>query len=97
MDFSNTLSAIGEDWSATLTEFLSEVKHWDEYTLSVGGPEVLKLFVEPPYGSRPEYGVRELIQNSVDAVRERRAMEGETSSTGDSPEPVLRLQENQGS
>lgn len=40
--------------------------------LRVAGPDVLKLFVEPLYGERPEIGIRELIQNAVDAVRERR-------------------------
>jgi hypothetical protein len=33
--------------------------------------EILGLMVRPLYGNRPEFGIRELIQNSVDAVRER--------------------------
>lgn len=32
----------------------------------------LKLLVEPLYGDRPEIGIRELMQNAIDAVRERR-------------------------
>jgi hypothetical protein len=32
--------------------------------------DLIPLLVEPLYGDRPEIGVRELIQNSVDAVRE---------------------------
>ncbi|OMF21913.1 hypothetical protein BK133_27475 [Paenibacillus sp. FSL H8-0548] len=32
--------------------------------------EVIKLLVSPLYGGQPSYGVRELIQNSVDACRE---------------------------
>ena len=43
--------------------------------LGVVGAEVLKLFIEPLYGRRPEIGIRELIQNAVDAVRERREFE----------------------
>jgi hypothetical protein len=39
--------------------------------LAVAGPDVLKLFIEPLYGDNPEIGIRELVQNSVDAVRER--------------------------
>jgi hypothetical protein len=39
--------------------------------LGVAGPDVLKLFIEPLYGDYPEIGIRELMQNSVDAVRER--------------------------
>lgn len=37
-------------------------------------PEVLGLLVEPLYGSNPGYGVRELLQNAVDACRERKAL-----------------------
>lgn len=33
--------------------------------------QILKLMVAPLYGDKPTYGVRELIQNSVDATRER--------------------------
>ncbi len=32
--------------------------------------DLLKLLIEPLYGNRFEIGLRELIQNSVDAVRE---------------------------
>jgi len=39
--------------------------------LGVAGPDVLKLFIEPLYGDHPQIGIRELMQNSVDAVRER--------------------------
>ncbi|WP_158850103.1 ATP-binding protein [Algibacter sp. L1A34] len=34
-------------------------------------PELLKLLIGPLYGEDPKYGVRELLQNSVDAVKER--------------------------
>lgn len=33
--------------------------------------DLLKLLIAPLYGDNPSYGVRELIQNSVDACRER--------------------------
>jgi molecular chaperone HtpG len=33
--------------------------------------ELLKLLVRPLYGEHPEFGIRELLQNSVDACRER--------------------------
>ncbi|MBZ5533621.1 MAG: ATP-binding protein [Acidobacteriia bacterium] len=39
--------------------------------LGVARAGVLKLFIEPLYGDKPEIGIRELIQNAVDAVRER--------------------------
>jgi len=34
-------------------------------------PHLLFLLVEPLYGANPAYGIRELLQNSIDAVRER--------------------------
>ena len=34
-------------------------------------PELLKLLIGPLYGEDPKYGIRELLQNSVDAVKER--------------------------
>ncbi|TAK57963.1 MAG: hypothetical protein EPO24_09135, partial [Bacteroidetes bacterium] len=36
------------------------------------GASLLKLLIKPLYGDRPEIGVRELLQNSLDAVREMR-------------------------
>lgn len=38
---------------------------------TVAKAELLKLLVRPLYGDRPEIGIRELLQNAVDAVRER--------------------------
>ncbi len=38
---------------------------------TVGAP-LLKLLIRPLYGNRPEVGIRELMQNSLDAVRELR-------------------------
>jgi hypothetical protein len=35
------------------------------------GAELLKLLIKPLYGDQPEIGIRELVQNAVDAVRER--------------------------
>ena len=36
----------------------------------VADSDLLKLLIKPLYGDRPEIGIRELLQNSVDAVRE---------------------------
>jgi hypothetical protein len=38
--------------------------------LDTTGVSMLRLLVKPLYGDRPEVGVRELLQNSLDAVRE---------------------------
>ena len=42
--------------------------------------DLLKLLVEPLYGDKPEVGVRELLQNSLDAVRERIQYENDSFS-----------------
>ena len=39
----------------------------------VADTDLLKLLIGPLYGERPEIGIRELLQNSIDAVRERHA------------------------
>ena len=38
-------------------------------------PEIVKLMMEPLYGNDPTYGVRELLQNAVDACLEREQWE----------------------
>ena len=43
--------------------------------LAVARPELLRVLVRPLYGDDPSYGVRELTQNAVDAVRERWVLE----------------------
>lgn len=40
--------------------------------------ELSKLLIAPLYGNRATYGVRELVQNAVDACRERKHLENET-------------------
>lgn len=48
-------------------------------------PEILELLIAPLYGSDAKYGVRELLQNAIDACRERTEMEckrGNTSYQG---------------
>ncbi len=37
--------------------------------------EIIKLLVAPLYGDDPKYGVRELLQNAVDACKERESVE----------------------
>lgn len=47
----------------------------DRITFGVARSEILGLMIRPLYGERPEIGIRELIQNSVDAVRELQELE----------------------
>lgn len=49
-------------------ELVSYVPRRVEFDISRS--EILKLLVRPLYGDRPEIGIRELLQNSLDAVRE---------------------------
>ena len=44
-------------------------------------PDISKLFVKPLYGDDPKYGVRELVQNAVDACREREVIEKEKGNS----------------
>ena len=48
------------------------------------GANLLKLLVKPLYGNAPTIGVRELLQNALDAVLERRSLVA--ASSGDSPQ-----------
>lgn len=51
-------------------EFRNSLPYVPERTGFSSDPNLLSLLVEPLYGKEPSVGVRELIQNSVDAVRE---------------------------
>lgn len=41
-------------------------------------PDVLKLLIQPLYGNNPSIGVRELLQNAIDACNERGHIESNT-------------------
>lgn len=41
--------------------------------------DIIKLLIEPLYGRNAKYGVRELVQNAVDACKERQSLEHESS------------------
>ncbi len=43
--------------------------------------EILKLLIQPLYGNDPSFGVRELLQNAVDACRERMSIESDRGSS----------------
>jgi hypothetical protein len=44
-------------------------------TFDAANPDLLKLLVAPLYGEKPEIGIRELLQNAIDAVRERKELD----------------------
>ncbi|MCL2426243.1 MAG: ATP-binding protein [Oscillospiraceae bacterium] len=39
-------------------------------------PDIVKLLVEPLYNNNPSFGVRELVQNAIDACMERKKIDG---------------------
>lgn len=53
-------------------------------------PDLVKLLVAPLYGDDPSYGVRELLQNAIDACNERTAIDGTSG------EIIIDINENTG-
>ena len=60
-----------------LKKFEKTVEYIPEKIRFDADPELLKLLIGPLYGEDPKYGVRELLQNSVDAVKERSFVESD--------------------
>lgn len=60
-------------------------------------PEIVKLLIAPLYGDNPSYGVRELIQNAVDACNERKVLdgtEGEITVSVDTKKRIFSITDN---
>ncbi|WP_295799873.1 ATP-binding protein [Mucilaginibacter sp.] len=51
--------------------------------------EIVKLLISPLYGNDPKYGVRELLQNAVDACNERDLVEKDRLNN--SYEPIVKI------
>jgi hypothetical protein len=51
--------------------FLKTISYIPEKVIFDSDPEILKLLIGPLYGKNPTFGVRELLQNAVDACKER--------------------------
>lgn len=66
--------------------FRNKLPYVPEKTGFSADPNILSLLVEPLYGQEPSVGVRELIQNSVDAVLERVAWEKKHGKVDGVPE-----------
>jgi hypothetical protein len=53
---------------------------FDPYPATIScNPQLMDLLISPLYGNRPEIGIRELVQNSVDSVRERKYLQSTCS------------------
>ena len=57
--------------------------------------ELLKLLVRPLYGDHPEFGIRELVQNAVDACRERSRAEEFEADLAKEPGVTVRIDRDQ--
>ena len=51
-------------------------------TRLTANPDLLKLLIQPLYGNDPSFGVRELLQNAVDACTERKHLERDENYRG---------------
>lgn len=58
------------------TSFDKTINYIPERIFFNADPALLKLLIGPLYGEDPKYGVRELLQNSVDAIKEREYLKG---------------------
>ena len=58
-----------------IAEFAKTVEYIPRHAVFDAVPDLLKLLIQPLYGSDVNYGARELIQNAVDACNERRNLE----------------------
>lgn len=70
-------------------EFKSELPYLPKEILFESHPDVVKLLIQPLYGDDPSFGVRELLQNSLDACRERMRKE---SQKGNNYEPDIHIE-----
>lgn len=59
-------------------EFGKRVTYIPEEIAFKASSELPKLLISPLYGDDPTYGIRELLQNSVDSCREREFLEGDS-------------------
>ncbi|MEL7498357.1 MAG: DUF4062 domain-containing protein [Planctomycetota bacterium] len=66
----------------------------NEVRFDSAGVDLLKLLIGPLYGNRPQVGIRELIQNSVDAVRERQYRENTDDLSGETGDADVTVELN---
>lgn len=56
-------------------KFSDSVSYLPKEVRCDSSPELIKLLIAPLYGHNPSFGVRELLQNSIDACKERQIYE----------------------
>lgn len=81
-----------------VSEFSEDVNYLPRKITCECDPELLKLLIAPLYGDDITYGVRELLQNSVDACREMKVFFSKNNIKNDyKPEINIDISEEQGS
>lgn len=61
------------------SKFYNSINYVPEKMAFEADQDLIKLLISPLYGNNPSYGVRELLQNSIDACKERSFLEGDES------------------
>lgn len=77
-----------------LEEFSKSVEYIPKKITCECDSELLKLLISPLYGDNPTYGVRELMQNALDACKERKfILDKKNLNTGYIPNITIEIQE----
>lgn len=71
--------------------FLKDANFIPERIKFDSNPDILKLLVQPLYGNNPAYGIRELLQNAIDACIEKEKILVDE----DSPKVILTISEDE--
>lgn len=62
-------------------KFSDSVSYLPKEVRCDSSPELIKLLIAPLYGHNPSFGVRELLQNSIDACKERQTYEDKVNNS----------------
>jgi len=63
------------------SDFVSSQEYVADKFIFNANDEIIKLLIAPLYGDNPSFGVRELLQNSVDACKERELIENRNGNS----------------
>lgn len=100
-------AVIGEkyhkSYNLTIRRITSNLDNTDNYGFVTRkmcvrvNPDITKLLIEPLYDNDPKYGVRELLQNAIDACNERKAIdntEGHITVNVDTEKKLFIIKDN---
>ena len=71
-------------------KYIDKQNYIGDYFTFKSNDEIIRLLISPLYGNHPKFGVRELVQNAVDACKEREEIESADSKY----EPFVNVQIN---